>query len=117
VRLHGTPLNEWGTGLWAGGTYTKVLQQRGTVRRTPSIFDLSLRLDYRFLRNSPGRWKPRLSLDVYHPFSGDKPVDYEQQHYFYEDSEGNQIDPNPSYGVATRYYPPTTARLGFEVTF
>jgi hypothetical protein len=85
--------------------------------RPPSIFDLSLRLDYTFLRNATGRWKPRLILDVYHLFSGRKPVNYDQIHYFNQDAAGNQIDPNPTYGMASQYYPPTTARLGLEVTF
>lgn len=54
---------------------------------------------------------------MYHLFSGRKAVDYDQIHYFNKDDDGNQIDPNPNYGMATRYYPPTTARLGLEVTF
>lgn len=109
----GTPLSEFG-----GGHYGAVfLKQRGTVGRTPSIVDLSLRLDYIFLRSSPGRWKPRLILDIYHLFSGRIPVDYDQVHYFNQDASGNQIDPNPTYGLPTRYYPPPTARLGLEVTF
>jgi hypothetical protein len=112
----GTPLNEFGGGLYPPW-FPSFLQTRGTAGRTPSIFDLSLRLDYTFLRTSPGRFKPRLILDVYHLFSGRKPVDYEQQHYFNTDAEGNQIDPNPTYGMVKQYYPPTTARLGFEVTF
>ena len=111
----GTPLNEFG-GTTPAGWYS-FLRKRGTAGRTPSIFDLSLRLDYTFLRNSPGRWKPRLILDVYHLFSGRKPVDYDQVHYFNEDADGNQIDPNPTYGMVKQYYPPTTARLGLEVSF
>ena len=112
----GTPLNEFGGGAYGGVWYT-FLQRRGTAGRTASIFDLSLRVDYTFLRNSVGRWKPRLILDIYHLFSGDKAVDYEQVHYFNVDAEGNQINPNPSYGMASRYYPPATARLGLEVAF
>ena len=44
-------------------------------------------------------------------------MDYDQNHYFNEDAEGNQLNPNPTYGMVKRYYPPTTARLGFEVSF
>ncbi len=112
----GTPLNEFG-GSAEGYPNMAFLRQRGTAGRTPSIFDLSLRIDYTFLRHSPGRWKPRLILDVYHLFSGREPVDYDQFHYYNRDAEGNQIDPNPTYGMVKRYYPPATARLGLEVTF
>ena len=63
------------------------LQQRGTAGRTPSIFDLNLRLDYTFGRNSATRWKPRLILDVYHLFSDGTPVDYDQIHYLNVDAE------------------------------
>ncbi len=111
----GTPLNEFGGD--AHGWPFALLRPRGTAGRTPSIFDLGLRLDYTFLRKSTGRWKPRLILDVYHLFSGRKPVDYDQTHYFNRDAEGNQANPNPTYGMVKQYYPPAAARLGLEVTF
>ncbi len=112
----GTPLSEFGCSAY-GYPNLKFLRPRGSAGRTPSIFDLSLRADYTFRRNSTGRVKPRLILDVYHLFGGRKAVDYDQIHYFNVDGEGNQINPNPTYRMATRYYPPTTARLGLEVTF
>ena len=63
------------------------------------------------------RWKPRLTLDVYHLFSNERPVDYDQFHYYNQDADGNQIDPNPAYGEPIRYYPPTTVRLGLGLSF
>ena len=78
---------------------------------------MSLRIDYTFNSGSLGRWKPRLILDVYHLFSSGTPVDYDQVHYFWMDENGNQINPDPTYGMVTAYSPPTTARLGFEVSF
>jgi hypothetical protein len=112
----GTPLSEFGGSAYGQPAFT-FLRPRGTAGRTSSIFDLSLRADYTFRQKSPGRWKPRLILDVYHLFSGRKPVDFDQVHYFNVDADGNQIDPNPTYGTARKYYPPTTARLGLEVSF
>jgi hypothetical protein len=44
-------------------------------------------------------------------------VDYDQFHYYNQDPDGNQIDPNPTYGEPIRYYPPTTVRLGLEFSF
>jgi hypothetical protein len=112
----GTPLNRFG-GASYGPPWLIFLQQRGTAGRTPSIFDLSLRLDYTFRLRSASRWKPRLILDVYHLFSGRKAVDYDQVHSFRQDADGNQVNPNPTYGQVLRFYPPATARLGFEVSF
>jgi hypothetical protein len=112
----GTPLNEFGTAA-LGSPWYCFLQPRGTAGRTPSIFDLNLRLDYTFGVRAATRWKPRLIVDVYHLFSDERPVDYDQTHYLNIDGEGNQINPNPTYGEPTRYYPPTTVRLGLELSF
>ncbi len=112
----GAPLNEFGGSVY-GPPWWTFLQPRGTAGESPSIFDLSLRLDYTFFARSDRRWKPRLILDVYHLFSDERPVDYDQFHYFNQDADGNQIDPNPTYGEPIRYYPPTTVRLGLELSF
>jgi hypothetical protein len=112
----GAPLNELG-GSEYGRPNWIFLQPRGTAGESPSIFDLSLRLDYTFFARSERRWKPRLILDVYHLFSDERPVDYDQFHYYNQDADGNQIDPNPTYGEPIRYYPPTTVRLGLELSF
>ncbi len=112
----GAPLNEFGGSVY-GPPWWTFLQPRGTAGESASIFDLSLRLDYTFFARSDRRWKPRLILDVYHLFSDERPVDYDQFHYFNQDADGNQIDPNPTYGEPIRYYPPTTVRLGLELSF
>lgn len=112
----GTPLNEFG-GSTVGPPYYIFLRPRGTAGRTPSVFDTSLRVDYTFTGGSLGRWRPRLILDVYNLFSGGTPASYDQVRYFNQDADGNQINPNPTYGMATIFYPPPTARLGFEVSF
>ena len=112
----GTPLNEWG-GSPYGTVPFSFLQPRGTAGRTPSILDLNLRADYTFGIRSGSRWKPRLILDVYHLLGDNEPVRYDQRHYYNVDADGNQVDPNPTYGEVTRYSPPTTVRLGLEFSF
>jgi hypothetical protein len=62
-------------------------------------------------------WTQKLILDIFHIGSQRTPVSYEQVHYFNIDENGNQINPNPNYGRATRYHPPMTVRLGMELSF
>jgi hypothetical protein len=110
----GTPLNEFG-GAEFGAPFWTFLQPRGTAGRTPSIWDLSLRIAYQLPTSS--RLRPRLTLDVLHIASRRAPVNFDQTHYFNVDGEGNQIDPNPTYGLPTRFQPPMALRLGVELAF
>jgi hypothetical protein len=112
----GTPLNEFG-GLYLVQPWQILLVPRGSAGRTPGIFDLSLRFTYNFSRLLPQLKSTRLILDIFHLGSSRTPVNYEQVHYFNRDMAGNQINPNPNYGLASRYYPPTSVRLGFEIGF
>ena len=103
----GTPLNEM-AGAW------KFLRPRGTAGRTPNIWDLNFRLVY----DVPlaGKWGTRLILDIFHVASQQKPVDIDQQRIFLDDYF-NEIGPNPNYGLAIRYQPAMSVRLGMEVKF
>jgi hypothetical protein len=112
----GTPLNEFG-GSTIGPPSFIFLRQRGTAGRTPSIFDLNLRLTYDLARLTQTKWQPRLIADIFHIGSQRKPVNFEQVHYFNQDPGGNQINPNPIYGRATHYHPPMSMRLGIEVNY
>ena len=112
----GTPLNEFG-GSTMGPPWFIFLKQRGTAARLPSIFDLNLRLTYDLARITHTKWQPKLIVDLFHVGSRRKPVNQEQVKYFNQDAGGNQINPNPIYGLATRYYPPMSIRLGMEVNF
>jgi hypothetical protein len=112
----GTPLNEFG-GSTAGPPWFIFLKQRGTAGRTPSTFDLNLRLTYDLARLTHTKWQPKLIADIFHIGSRRNPVNFEQVHYFNQDPDGSQINPNPIYGRATRYYPPMSMRLGIEVNF
>ena len=62
-------------------------------------------------------WLPRIFLDVFHVASNRTPIGYDQIHYHNLDADGNQIDPNPTYGEAIRFFPPMSARLGMEMRF
>jgi hypothetical protein len=112
----GTPLSEMGATVW-GPTWYTFVQPRGSEGRTSSLFDLNVRLDYTFRRSANSRWHSRLIVDVFHLFSEREPVDVDQVHYFNADDSGNPINPNPTYGRPTRYFPPTTVRLGLELGF
>lgn len=111
----GTPLNEF-EGNSEGFPDVNFARQRGTAGRTPSIWDLNLRFAY----DLP--WRPRVAsrhriiLDIFHLGSERDPVNFEQIRYFNQD-DGNQVDPNPAYGLPIRFQPPTAVRLGFESTF
>jgi len=110
----GTPLNEFGGLVYASPTF---LRQRGTAGRTPSVWDLNLRLAYDLNRLRLSTWKPRLILDIFHVASQRQPALFDEFHYFNVDENGNQINPNPLYGQSTRFQPPMAVRLGLEVGF
>jgi hypothetical protein len=112
----GTPVSEWGMSTLYPG-WGKLLKQRGTAGRTPSIADLNLRVTYRIRSVFRTRLTPRLILDLFHIGSLRKPVNFNQGHYLGVDENGNQTDPNPLYMRATRYFPPMSARLGLEINF
>lgn len=108
ILQSGTPLSEL-----AG--FGKFLSERGTVGRTPTIWDLSARFVYEFASVIKG--ETRLILDVSHIASQRKPVDIVQQRYINVDQNGNPVGLNPNYGVAYRYQPPMSVRVGIEVSF
>jgi len=113
----GTPLSiQEGSSI--GAPFFDFAQQRGTAGRLPTLWDLNLRFTYDLSRTFGTTWRPRLVADVFHLGSGRKPVNQDQVRNFNQDPDtGAQIDPNPTYGMATRYQPPTTVRLGVEVLF
>lgn len=110
----GTPLSELG-GSRHGFPYATFVRTRGSAGRTPSLLDVSLRVAY-----EPPLWRrssvrPMILLDVMHIGNRRSPVNVDQWHYFGLDAQGNHSLPNPTYGQATRYAPPTSARLGMIV--
>ncbi len=111
----GTPLSEWGGGLTPGSLW--LIRPRGSLGRTPAIFDVNFRLMLELAKVKKIDWLPRIFLDVFHVGSRRTPIGYDQIHYRNLDEDGNQIDPNPTYGMAIRFFPPMSARLGLEMRF
>jgi hypothetical protein len=114
--VSGTPLSEFGTGL-PPFKFPVFLQRRGSMGRTPSIWDLNLRLVYDIADAVQTTWHPRLIVDVLHLFGQKKAAQIDQQHYLNADADGNQLDSNPNYGVPFQFQPPMSLRLGMEVDF
>jgi hypothetical protein len=114
--MSGTPLNEYGSTIY-GADYSSYLKPRGTAGRTPSIWDLNIRIAYLLPNIELIDYRARLLLDVFHLASQEKPVNFDQKRYLSVDENGNQIDPNPTYGRATAFQPAMALRIGLEVSF
>jgi len=113
----GTPLNEFGyASMPDGATGILLLQQRGTAGRTPSIWDLSWRIQYRLAQFLPSTIQPTLILDISH-IGPRKTVYVDQVHYYSRDGEGIWQNENPYYLREVFYQPPLTLRLGLEIRF
>jgi len=110
----GTPLNDFGAGPF-GAFFPAFLAPRGSVGRTPTLFDLNLRLAY------DARWAggaaTRFVFDLLHVGNPQTSVRVDQQHYLALDAQGNQTSANPDYLRPIAFQPPMTARLGVEVGF
>lgn len=89
----------------------------GTVTRTPAVWDLNFRFVYDLAGWTSTTVQPRLVLDLFHVASQREPVEFDEVRNFHQDGEGNQIDPNPTYGLPIRYQPPMSMRVGMEVGF
>ena len=113
----GTPLSEFGQSEF-GLSRPLFLVERGSAGRTPSLWDLNLRLTYDLPRLGRAQRQGRLILDVLHLGSPREGVATDQWRYWGRDPEtGEQTNPNPNFGLATRHQPPMSARLGFELDF
>ncbi len=109
----GTPMNEYATNQ--ADDYTAFLQPRGTAGRTPSTWDMNVRLDYA-LRHRAG---PDLMLDVNHIGSPRQAIVYNQLHYADPlDANGHPTGPaNPIYHSVLVYQPAMFVRLGMSLRF
>ncbi len=114
--LSGTPLNEF-VGSSAGSPYYNFGVPRGTAGRTSSIWDLNFRFMYDLGHAFNSKVRPRLLIDLFHVGTTREAVNFDQVKNFNQDGSGNQIDPNPAFGLATKYQPPTAMRLGLEIDF
>jgi hypothetical protein len=107
----GTPINQFGA--WAGGPIPPTfLVQRGTRGRTPSIWDLNIRLTREDLRI--GGASARFVLDVLHVGNPRTAVRVDHQYYERLNEAGRQTGVNRRYRQPTAFQPPQVIRLGLE---
>lgn len=111
IAQSGTPLSEYAN----TGFGIKFLSERGSAGRTPAIWDLNARLTYNF--DLLSSLNTKIILDFFHIASQRKPVDVVQLKFNGIDENGNPIDPYENYGLAYRYQPSFSMRLGVEVGF
>ena len=112
----GTPVSELG-GSVHGAPYATFIGRRGSAGRTPSLFDLNLRLAYHLPIMTRAGSGPTMLMDVFHLGSSRRAVAVDQLHYLGLDQQGSQAFPNVTYGRATRYAPSMSARLGLIAPF
>ena len=112
----GKPLSLKG-GHSVGPPRSTFLEPRGTNGRTPTLWDLNLRLTYELNKLFGFNKRIRLIADILHVASDKTAVEYDEVKYFNVDEEGNQVDANPNYGQPIRFQPPMSLRLGLEVDF
>jgi hypothetical protein len=112
IAQSGTPLSEYAD-LANGFNNIKFLSPRGSIGRTPPIWDLNARVIY--VLPLPGLLHARLLLDIFHIASQRDPVDVSQARGFMV-SNGT-LYPYATYGQAYRYQPPMSVRLGMEASF
>jgi hypothetical protein len=108
----GTPLDELGASPY-GYPYFVYLEPRGSAGRTPSLYDLNVRLTW----TAPPRAGASLRLlaDLYHLGNPRRGVFFDQLRYRSVTHTGEQTSPNPSYGKALIFQPPVAARFGLEL--
>ena len=87
------------------------VRQRGTVGRTPSLWNTDLRIAREFA--SHRRLKPQVVLDVFNIGNQRKAVDFEQLHFLTADRTAS----NPNYMKINQFQAPLRARLGVTVGF
>ena len=115
--MSGTPLNELGA-TWF--VYRPMfLVERGSAGRTPTLWDLNLRVTYNLQRLFRAASAPevRLIADLQHVGSPRKAVDYDQQRFWSVDGDGSQGTPNLGFGQTIAYQEPMSLRLGLQISF
>jgi hypothetical protein len=105
----GTPLNDFAPGVALGPTTPVFLAPRGSVGRTPAIWDLNLRL--RYDTPWPSGSRGDLLLDFLHLGNPQRAVRLDEHRFLIQGAE------NPAYLQPVAFQPAMTARLGFEVSF
>jgi hypothetical protein len=107
----GTPLNAFAEAPFDRFPTHDFAEPRGTVGRTPSIWDLNLRFAYELPFMKAATHQSRLIVDIFHLGNPRTEVNYDQVKFL---SDGS---PNPTYGLATGFQPAMTIRVGVELGF
>jgi hypothetical protein len=113
----GTPLSEYGAVSGFGPPFRKLVRQRGTGGRTPTIWDLGLRAAFELPSPVRSGIRTRVLLDLEHIGSPRNRVDHDQVHYTCIDEQGQQSCPNAGYRRVIQYQPPMRASIGIEAGF
>jgi hypothetical protein len=109
----GTPLNGFGSAPPFGVGTPAFLVPRGSTGRTPSIWDLALRIAY----ETPWPAKhSRFLLDLLQIGNPRQAVRQDEFRFRAFDANGMPI-PNAEYLTPVAYQPPMTGRLGIEISF
>jgi hypothetical protein len=111
----GTPLNDFGAAPNFAVLRPTFLAPRGSVGRTPSVWDLNVRFSEEVSRMAPVGG--RFVLDILHLGNPQQVVAEDQAHFTAVDTNGAQINPNPNYLKPLIFQPPMIARLGLELGF
>jgi hypothetical protein len=107
----GIPINDFG----AAPIGLAFLVPRGSAGRTPTLWDLNLRMLYELPLRSGALG--RVVLDLLHLGNPRRTVEVEEHRYWSLDANGQPSNPNPTYLQPTAYQPPMAARVGLEVNF
>ena len=110
----GTPMTDFGPSA-SGFGQDMFIGQRGTAGRTPSVWDMNLRIIYEPRFVAIGNRHPRLMADILHLGNPRRVIGYDQKRYLNIDEEGTFIDPNPNYRREISWQPPMYVRFGLEV--
>ncbi len=108
----GTPINKYAADSTLGAWVSGYLVPRGSAGRTPSVFDVSLRLAYVVQPQALGH--VRIFVDANHLSNQQAPVRVDQQ-YNYVWSAGAPVV-NPNYRKPLAFSPPASIRFGVQWT-
>jgi hypothetical protein len=112
----GTPLSELGASPY-GYPYFVFLSPRGRAGRTPSTYDLNVRLSWDVPIDCSGERKIRMIGDAYHIGNPRRVVFVDQIRYRAVTTSGVQVSPNPNFGKPLAFQPPAAVRLGLELSW
>ena len=111
--LSGTPLSELSATVF-GSPFDRFVQPRGSLGRSPSLYDLDARLAWEPLHGA-GAPRPRLLLDAYHLGNPRRAVFLDPVHYHRVNASGQPVATNPNFLKPLLLQPPAAFRFGVEL--